>query len=66
MKEDIKKLIIDNAGLTLKDWALINPDRMSEKLESHFKEFIQWESENAYRFEYYTRAQVYDIWKNRE
>jgi len=64
MKEDIKQMMIKNAGLTLKDWALVNPDKMAERITSHIKAFIEWSNVNADEFEYYTTDQKYNYWKN--
>jgi hypothetical protein len=65
MEADIKKLIIDTAGTVYLDFVLVNPQKLASAVTSHVMEFLKWEKENAIRFEYYTREQVYNIYKER-
>lgn len=65
MKEDIIKIIKQNAGTNLSDMALLNPEKISDKITSHVMEFLRWEKENSCRFEYYTVEHIYNIWKNK-
>lgn len=66
MEEDLIKIIKDTAGTIYTDFVLVNPEKLAKAINDHVMEFLTWEKENSARFEYYTREQVYNIWKNKQ
>lgn len=64
MEEDIIKIIKENAGITLKDWALINPEKVSKEIAFHMKEFNDWRNSQSDNLEYFTFETTYECWKN--
>jgi hypothetical protein len=62
MEEGIIKIIKENAGIVLADWALINPEKVSKEITLRVMKFIEWQ--NSDTFEYYTFEDLYKYWEN--